>query len=425
MLWGLRRFLFRTMLWGAKPDDPFSAVQDADQALDRTKSFHFTPGTEYSYSNVNFHVLGRILENVSGYSLGQLLAERLFIPAGMSTAALCPNTHGLPLPVCGYEGNEKVGYFKAVNRIEWAGDAGIAASLDDMIAYEQYLDRSWSDPESLYAYTSQQQHFKDGTPAAYGYGLARSQVAGKTAIGHGGALRGFRHSRFHIPSERISVVVLLNHEANSGATAESIAKQMLNWRNPEEVQPKPVSEWKGDFLDAETQLYVTVSDGEKPGTLFIRYAAKEDTVKLSSEIEAESETMTTRVEGDTFHANRTNENRVLRATRIPKPDDISLHNAASSDYTGIYQCAESESTFHCTGEDGTLYGSFDGFLGQGPVWLMRYIGQEVWALGNPRGLDATPPGDWTVVFKRGDEGKVVGCSIGCWLARHLGYTKQS
>ena len=402
-------------------------VGDANQALDRTKSFHFTPGTEYSYSNVNFHILGRVLENVSGYSLGHLLFERLFNPAGMSTAALCPNTNGLPLPICGYEGNENVGHFKATNRIEWAGDAGIAASLDDMIAYEQYLDCSSSDPDSLYAYTSQQQYFRDGTPASYGYGLVRSQVAGRTGLKHGGGLRGFRHQRIYITSERISVLVFLNHEGEAGTVAENIAARVLGWQEPVRGQsvPVPAIGFDGNFLDPETQLGVTVKKGNKPGTLLVAYERKGEAVTLLSDVEAKSKTMTVRIESDTLHVNRITENRILRATRIPNHDDIALYDSLSSDYTGTYYCAESESTFHCTGEGEALYGSFDGYLGQGPVWLMRLMGQNVWVLGNPRGLDAQPPGDWTVVFKRGEEGKVVGCTIGCWLARNVNYTKQS
>lgn len=413
-----------TTLWGARPDGAFSLLHDAPQSLERSTGLHFAPGSEFSYSNVNFHVIGRILENVSGYSLAQLLVERVFIPAGMSTAALCPNTIGLPLPIFGYEGNEKVGYFKATNRIEWAGDAGIAASLEDMVSYEKYLDRSWQDSESLYSYTSRQQTFRDGTPASYGFGLGRSEVAGKTAISHAGALRGFRLERMHVPSERISIVVMLNYEASAGTAAEYILKQMLRWQEPEDPIITPAAKWIGDFLDADTQLYITVSEGEKPGTLSIRYSEDEaDAVKLSSRTQAESSDMKVRIDVDTIHVDRIHDNRVLRATRMPKPDELALYKAPSSDYVGTYHCAEAQSTFRCTGENGTLYGSFDGFLGQGPIWLMRYIGQDLWALRNPRGMDATPPGDWTVVFKRNNASKVEGCTIGCWLARKVEFSR--
>lgn len=418
----------RSTLWGAKPDDKFSILHDAPKSLDRTKSFHFAPGTEYSYSNVNFHVLGRILENVTGMCLAQILVERLFIPAGMASAGLCPNTNGLPLPIVGYEGNDTVGYFAATNRIEWAGDAGIAASLDDMIAYEQYLDRSLSDSESPYATTSKQQHFRDGTPASYGYGLARLEKAGKTAIGHGGALRGFRHGRVQIPSERLSVVVLLNYEASPSVFMDHIFEKMLNYEDPKPKSITAAPELKGDYLDPETQLYLEVKAGEgvKPGTLSMNYGPGNTgaTIKLTSETTAESEDTKLRLEGEILHVERIDDNRTIQAKRIQPPTDGVVTLAASTNVVGSYRCEEADSTFTVSGEGGVLYGSFDGFLGKGPVWIMRHLGESVWALGNPRSLDSTPPGDWTVVFKRGEDGKSVeACSVGCWLARKLDYTK--
>ncbi|WPG99921.1 beta-lactamase/transpeptidase-like protein [Acrodontium crateriforme] len=420
---GIRDYWAMTTLWGARPDDKFSMLHDAPQALARTKSFHFAPGTEYSYSNVNFHVLGRIMENVSGMSLAQILTERVFIPAGMRTAALCPNTNGLPLPIVGYEGNEKIGYFKATNRIEWAGDAGIAASLEDMIAYEKYLDRSLSDPQSLYAKTSKQQTFKDNAPASYGHGLNRSHLAETTVISHGGALRGFRHMRMQIPSKRINIVVFFNYEESSGFVAQYIAKKLLGWEDQEPMRLKAASEFVGDYLDGDTQLYVTVKEGEKVGTVELRYERNAEVVKLTSETEGETPSMKVRIEGDVLHAKRSFDNRTLRANRIPKLQDAEIYQAANAEYAGTYRCDESESTFTCTSDGMTLAASFDGFLGKGPIWLMRCVGKDVWAMGNPRGLDATPPGDWTIVFNRSSGGKIQGCTVGCWLARKVDYVK--
>jgi hypothetical protein len=418
----------RTTLWGAKPDDKFSILHDAPQALDRTKSFHFAPGTEYSYSNVNFHVLGRILENVTGMSLAQILVERLFIPAGMASASLCPNTNGLPLPIVGYEGNATVGYFAATNRIEWAGDAGIAASLEDMIAYEQYLDRSFSDSDSVYATTSKQQHFRDGTPATYGYGLSRSERAGKTAISHGGALRGFRHERLHIPSERLSTVVLLNYEAPPSVFNDHILEKMLQYEDPKPKSITAAPRLAGDFLDPETQLYLELKTGEgvKSGTVSMNYGPGTTgaTIKLTSDTTAETPGTKLRLDGDVLHVERADDNRTIQAKRIQPPADAAATLAASANVVGTYRCEEADSTFTVSGEDGVMHGAFDGFLGKGPVWLMRHLGESVWALGNPRSLDSTPPGDWTVVFKRGEDGnEVTECVVGCWLARNLRYTK--
>jgi hypothetical protein len=339
----------RTTLWGAKSDEFFSILHDAPQALDRTKSLHFAPGTEYSYSNVNFHVLGRIMENVTGMCLAQILVERLFIPAGMASAGLCPNTNGLPLPIMGYEGNGTVGYFAATNRIEWAGDAGIAASLEDMIAYEQYLDRSLSDPESLYATTSKQQHFRDGTPPSYGYGLARSQRAGNTAISHGGALRGFRHERLQIPSKRLSAVVLLNYEAPPNIFTDHVLEKMLGYDEPKPKSITAAPELKGDFLDPETQLYleIKVGEGVKPGTLFMNYGPGTigATIKLTSETKAESPGTKLRVDGDVLHVERIDDNRIIHANRVRPPVDAAATLAASTKVVGSYRCEEADSTF--------------------------------------------------------------------------------
>ncbi|KAG9571170.1 beta-lactamase/transpeptidase-like protein, partial [Aureobasidium melanogenum] len=426
---GIRDYWALTTLWGARPDDKFSLLHDAPQALDRIKSYHFAPGTEYSYSNVNFHVLGRILENVSGLSLAQLLTQRLFIPAGMKTASLCANTNGLPLPIVGYEGNDKVGYFAATNRIEWGGDAGIAASLEDMIAYEIYLDQSLTDGASPYAQTSKEQKFRNGTPAGYGYGLKRFKVAGQSGIGHGGALRGFRHLRVQIPSKRLSVVAMHNFETSPAAPLELVVKKVCEAQEPEPQTVNVPAAWKGHFFDEETQLYVAVEEGnrEKPGTISVSYGpgTAGEVARLVSETEAKSDGMKLSLDGDILHVERIDDNRILKAIRLQPMDKKDLGQTSSEGVIGVYRSKESDSVFTVSGERGRLYGSFDGFLGRGPIWIMRQIGeQQIWALGNPRGLDATPPGDWTVVFTDEKDGMYNRVTVGCWLARKVEYVRQ-
>ena len=417
---GIRDYWAMTVLWGAKPEEPFSIAYDAPQALDRTKSFHFAPGTEFSYSNVNFHVLARLVETISGHSLEQLLAERVFIPAGMKTASLKPNTRGPPLPIVGYEGNEKSGYVPADNGIEWSGDAGIVASLDDMIAYERYLEKSWEDKSSTYSMIAEPQTYKNGSPAPYGFGLVRADVAGKTTIGHGGALRGFRLHRLHVPSEHFSVVVMFNHEAVSQAAAEVIVRKVLATEETKAGPAKPAEEWKGSFLDEETQLMVIVNFSEK-GELMI-FGEK---MQMKDDKHAECRGMTASVDGDTLTVTRSGHNRKYQAKRIAKPAESELSTLRKAGYAGEYRCEESDSTFTCTGEGGIMYGSFDGYLGKGPMYLMRYMSQDVWLLACMRSMDAPAPGDWTVVFRRGESGGITGVTIGCWLARRVDYVRRS
>src|SRR5262249_59429738 len=121
-----------------------------------------------------------------------LLTSRIFGPAGMGDALLAANTRALPDGTEGYEGTVAGGFRAAENRILWTGDAGLGASLDDMIAWERHVDATRDDAKALYSRLSQPVSFGDGNPAAYGFGLSRSIELGLAVTGHGGALRGRR-----------------------------------------------------------------------------------------------------------------------------------------------------------------------------------------------------------------------------------------
>lgn len=420
---GLRDYWAMTTLWGAKPDDEFLIERDAPPARDWTRSFHFKPGSEYSYCNVNFHVVGRAIERVTGEPLGKLLAERILAPAGMKTAALCPNTAHHPPPCVGYEGDEQHGFFPAVNRMEWSGDAGLVASLTDMIAWEKFLEGELSDPQSWYHTIRQPHAYNDGAYAPYHYGMCHVDVEGVDTLGHGGALRGFRLHRRHAPEEHLSVVVLFNHEGDPSAAVDDVMRGMLNKQKAEIAPVEPSADWFGVFLDQDTELAITVTKSSRAGEVLITYAGHLEAapVRLTDASNGKASGIVASIDGNRLCVHRTTENRKLDARRLISRDD----RLKDASLRGSYRCEEAGSVFHCSGDAGMLYGTFDGYLGQGHASPMRYLGDDVWALTCSRGLDAPPPGDWTMVFRRNDAGEVVGFKIGCWLARGLEFIKAA
>jgi D-aminopeptidase len=96
---------------------------------------------------------------------------------------------------------------------------------------------------------------------------------------------------------------------------------------------------------------------------------------------------------------------------------------AATDIAGLYHCAELDAHLTVTDVGGVVYGGFSGRLGQGRMELLEPIGPDLWALPCPRALDHTPPGDWTLAFQRDGAGTVAGLTLGCWLARGLGYQR--
>ncbi|KIW07057.1 uncharacterized protein PV09_01948 [Verruconis gallopava] len=416
---GIRDYWALCMLCGAQVDSKFSIIEDGTPMLRKLKSLHFEPGTEFSYCNTNFYILGRLIEAVSKEPLANLLSERIFQPAGMKTAKLCPDTAKQPGPCIGYEGDTQGGFFRAHNAIEWSGDAGVVCSLKDMIAYERFFHSRWTDPQSGYRAAAEARSYKDGRRSSYRYGLEQGVTRGVATVGHSGALRGYRLCRVYAPKECLSVVVMFNHESDASNAAFYTLLTLLNRPKPTIPSAEPVSEWFGSFLDQSTQLAIRVSSYGK-GKISVTYAGYPETLTLTDERNARSESMIARIQEDSLHIHCLGDNRVLNAFRISTIDALPYDESLK----GSFYCEELESTFHCEGQTGLLYGAFDGYLGRGPANIMKHLGNDVWALACARGVDAPAPGDWTLVFKRDENGAAISVIIGCWLARRLEYQRM-
>lgn len=241
------------MLLGSPVEAPFGDAE-AQRIIAGTKSLHFTPGTRFSYVNQNFRILSDILCDRSGRDFADLLRTRVFDRAGMAGAVLAADTRAMPDGTEGYEGTQATGFRAAENRILWTGDAGLGASLDDMIAWETHIDATREDPRSLYQRLSAPVSFANGASAAYGFGLSRGRAFNRDWTGHGGALRGWRSHRVHVADDRLSVVVMFNHFGNAAAGAMDVLAAALDAPAPPSVAPQPHPDWCGAYLDPETGL---------------------------------------------------------------------------------------------------------------------------------------------------------------------------
>jgi len=409
---GLRDYWALTVTHGAHPEGVFGR-DDARPMLARMRTGHFEPGSSYSYSNGNFRILSDLLEDHAGRSLAELYAERLFGPAGMETALLTADT-GKPVDgVVGYEGNDEVGFFPAVNHIYWTGDAGISASLDDMLAWERFIDATREDAEGLYRRLSRPQTFSDGKPARYGFGLSHETVDGVAVTGHGGALRGFRLQRLHAASKRLSVVVLFNHEADSHEAARLLLRAALGHEETPAAAGTADPGWNGHYLDKANGLLLSVrTDG---AMLDAHYATSCERLRLESENAASAASMTLVRDGDTIRLDRPGENLGASVVR--------LGSEATPGLEGKYVSRELEASLEIDRTGTALFGRFEGLLGRGPMHAIYPAGPDVFALSCQRSMDAPAPGAWTIQVKRDDAGTVRGLVVGCWLARNIPYEK--
>jgi D-aminopeptidase len=411
---GLRDYWAVAMLHGSPVEAPFGDLE-ATRVIAGTRTLHFTPGTRYSYVNQNFRLLSDIVAERTGRSFAELLRTRVFEPAGMGSALLAADTSAMPDGTQGYEGTPDRGFRVAENRVLWTGDAGLGASLDDMIAWERHIDATRDDPESLYGRLSRPATFADGTSAFYGFGLQRGTELGRRVTGHGGALRGWRSHRMYLPDERISIVVMFNHLTDAHEAAVDLLAAVLGEEKPPSPVISPPPDWFGAYFEPESGLSVRL-DTASDGSLRLRYGHSAERIGLQPDGSAANATGTLRVRPatDGLWMDRKAENHSARLEPCRGP--------AATDIAGRYRCAELDAELTVTDEGGAIYGGFSGFLGLGRMELLDPIGPDLWALPCPRALDHTPPGDWTLRFQR-DGGAVNGVEVGCWLARGLFYPR--
>jgi len=409
---GLRDYWAVAMLHGSPAEAPFGAAEAA-RVVAGERTLQFTPGTSYSYVNQNFRILSDILEMRTGRSFAEMLRTRVLALAGMGTAFLAADTRAMPDGTEGYEGSQSTGFRAAENRILWTGDAGLGASLDDMIAWERQIDATRDDPGSLYGRLSRPVSFADGAPAAYGFGLARRAEFGRQVIGHGGALRGWRSHRLYAPAERLSVVVLFNHLADARGAAMDLFAAALGEEAPKPpCGPAERADWLGAYMEEGTGLSALIEQAPS-GAIRLRYGHHPDLLDRRADGSASEGSLTLRPGDRGVVMERPDENRSSLLVRCPSP--------VRRDVAGRYRSAELEAELTVVDAGGALYGAFSGFLGSGRMELLEPVGDDVWRLPCYRALDHTPPGDWTLAFRRDDAGRVVGATIGCWLARGLYY----
>ena len=409
---GLRDYWAVAMLHGAPVESPFGDTEAA-RLIEATRTLQFSPGTRYSYTNQNFRILSDIVQHRTGRGFAELLRAGIFDRTGMHTAILAANTHAMPDGTEGYEGTRETGFRAAENRILWTGDAGIGASLDDMIAWERHIDAMHDDPGALYSRLSAPVNFADGAAASYGFGLSRGKKFGHAITGHGGALRGWRSHRLYVPSQRVSVVVMFNHMADAYGAAIDLLGASLG-ELPSPAVPHPPPGWLGAYVEPETGLSVRIETAPNH-QLLLRYGHAPERLDVRQDGAASNDTVRLWMDEDGLWMDRPVENQRSLLRRC--------EDTPQRDITGRYRCAELDTELTVVETGGAVYGGFSGFLGQGRMELLGQVAADIFTLPCPRALDHTPPGDWTLSFRRGDTGKPTRVEVGCWLARGLVYDR--
>ncbi len=180
----------------------------------------FEPGSQYSYSNTGFIILGRIVEKVSGQPFGRFLAEQILKPLGLNHTLFEPDPNQAGI-ARGYSTFALSGPEAATNEARgWIGSAGaIYSAASDLAAWDLALiSGKVLNPSSFTLMTTPRQ-LADGRTSVYGCGLSISFRSERRVLAHNGAVAGFYALNSCVPSTKSAVVVLSNFESYDAVNA--------------------------------------------------------------------------------------------------------------------------------------------------------------------------------------------------------------
>jgi CubicO group peptidase (beta-lactamase class C family) len=180
----------------------------------------FDPGSQWQYSNTNYVIAGRIVEQVSGMPLIDLLKKRIFLPLGMDNVY---DTDASKLPATGPTGYERHALGpprpSPQEGAGWMFAAGeLAMPAHDLALWDISLMN-----RSLLGAASYRQMFtpvllKDGASSGYGLGVFLNKREGRVSIEHSGEVSGFVSENVVFPDDRAAIIVLTNEMATQAAS---------------------------------------------------------------------------------------------------------------------------------------------------------------------------------------------------------------
>lgn len=173
----------------------------------KSKPLLSASGETFSYSNSNYILLGRIIENLSGQPYGVFLKENIFAPLRMANSGYDDNSTLLR--------HRAIGYIKQPDRLVNArymdmtnaySAGALYSTAEDMLLWDQALYT-----EKLVSKKSLDEIFTPGK-GGVGYGWFINRASKRLVVTQSGLNSGFAAHFLRYPEEKACIVLLSNFE---------------------------------------------------------------------------------------------------------------------------------------------------------------------------------------------------------------------
>ncbi len=230
----------------------------------------FPPGSKWSYSNSGYVLLGILIHKATGKFYGDLLKERIFGPAGMTTARIISEPDIVAHRAAGYrlvKGEIKNQEYVSP-ALNTTADGSLYLTIRDMVRWDEALrgeklltraelDTMWT-PVRL----------TSGKTSPYGFGWGVSQINGHRLIEHSGGWQGFNTHIARYVDDKLTVIVLTNLAgARLGSLAHKVAETLKaelkpKVRVPVAVEARILDTYVGKYRLTPEAVLMIARDGD-------------------------------------------------------------------------------------------------------------------------------------------------------------------
>lgn len=216
-------------------------------ALYAGRPLDFAPGAKWRYSNLNYWILGRVVERVSGETYADFVTKRVLAP-GMTHTRYGSNTAIVRRRARGYEAEpggrwSNARYFSAT--LGYAA-GGFLSTPHDMAVWYAALSRGEVLAPALLKIALTENTTNDGNSTGYGFGWYVSKRDARGLARHGGSTFGFQSSVIWEPSKGLFAGVFKNTSDERGepeddarAAFDAASGRQPDWPHREQAPIRP------------------------------------------------------------------------------------------------------------------------------------------------------------------------------------------
>lgn len=207
---GIYNYIYDPVIAVDYDRDPLLAFtpEQAIEIVRRHGQADFAPGERSVYSDTNYILLGEIIEQVTGRSVIEEIAERTLQPLGLTQTSFA-TTPDMPEPYAhGYAADEPGAIVRDVTHsnpdVPWAAGAMISTLGDLKIWIDALVSGALLSPALQAERTTLLPWFEE--PLTSGYGLGLYELGG--LLGHNGGILGYSSWMMQDPESKATIILV-------------------------------------------------------------------------------------------------------------------------------------------------------------------------------------------------------------------------